>query len=134
MSFARNVVTTALMQRSEAGIKVRQPLKSFQLPASSFQTLKKDLLEIVKDEVNVKEIVSGDDFKLDVTLTDELKEEGIVREIIRAVQEYRKEQQLKPGEQTIYHFSGSQEEQAVALKYLNHIQKTTSTTIEFPGS
>ena len=58
------------------------------------------MLELVKDEVNVKEILFDDTIEaelvLDVHLTEELKEEGMVRDLVRSIQDFRKEQRLKP--------------------------------------
>jgi isoleucyl-tRNA synthetase len=53
------------------------------------------LLQLVKDEVNVKEITFDDlmenDVVLDTRITPELKAEGQAREFVRAVQDIRKE-------------------------------------------
>ena len=43
------------------------------------------------DEVNVKTVENGKNISLDKTLTDELLEEGLAREIVRAVQVARKQ-------------------------------------------
>ncbi|MFH0852756.1 MAG: DUF5915 domain-containing protein, partial [bacterium] len=54
-----------------------------------------ELLELIKDEVNVKEIVFDEaltaEIKLDKKITKELKEEGLIRELIRQIQEMRKQ-------------------------------------------
>jgi isoleucyl-tRNA synthetase len=61
---------------------------------------RKDLLKILKDEINVKEIVFDnkirEEVKLDTTITPELKEEGILRELVRMVQDLRQKAGLKP--------------------------------------
>ena len=44
----------------------------------------------MRDEVNVKEVSNGPEMLLDKELTEELREEGFVRELIRAVQSARK--------------------------------------------
>ncbi len=65
----------------------------------------KEFLELIKDEVNVKEIVFDKKIKneveLDTAINDELKEEGIVREIIRKVQDLRKKAGLLPSDTEI---------------------------------
>src|SRR3989338_7138096 len=96
MQKVREVVTQALELRQKAGHKVRQPLPSLTIS----QNFSQDLLDIIADEVNVKEVKvsEGSEIKLDTTLTDELKNEGIARDIIRAIQDARKTENLSPGE------------------------------------
>ena len=50
--------------------------------------------------MNVKKVSVSDDLemKLDITLTDELKDEGFVRDIIRSIQDARKSEGLSPSE------------------------------------
>ena len=100
MDEARNVVTLALAERSAKGIKVRQPLAKLKVKSSKFKVLEDELLNLIKDEVNVKEITFDDKIKneveLDTNITEELKEEGIVRDIIRDIQGARKERGLTP--------------------------------------
>ncbi|KKR64966.1 MAG: Isoleucine-tRNA ligase, partial [Parcubacteria group bacterium GW2011_GWB1_40_5] len=96
MKKVREVVTSALELRQKAGHKVRQPLASLSIHDSFSQ----ELLEIIGDEVNVKKVSVSDDLemKLDITLTDELKDEGFVRDIIRSIQDARKSEGLSPSE------------------------------------
>jgi isoleucyl-tRNA synthetase len=102
MAKTREVVSLALEQRQKANIKVRQPLARLEIK----QELGQEFLDIIKDELNVKEVfvdkILADEVKLDTNLTPELLEEGKVRDAIRAVQEWRKEQNLKPGEKAQY--------------------------------
>lgn len=95
MKEVRSIVATALKLRTDAGIKVRQPLAKLQITDNKLQK-QAALLDLIKDETNVKEIVFGNEMKLDTTLTPGLKEEGIVREIIRNIQEMRRELGLMP--------------------------------------
>ncbi len=95
MDLARDIVAAALAARARAGIKVRQPLKELAIAQRELQK-KKKLLELIKDEVNVKNIIFGKTFSLDTEITPELKEEGMIREVIRTLQEERKRAGLKP--------------------------------------
>ncbi|MDO8560976.1 MAG: class I tRNA ligase family protein [bacterium] len=96
MKTARELATLALAERAKAALRVRQPLSLLEIPKASFQNLDKDTLGIIKDEVNVKNIFSGEILRLDIVLTRELTEEGWVREILRNVQEMRKELGFHP--------------------------------------
>lgn len=95
----RNLASDALAKRAEAGIKVRQPLKSLEINNAELKS-QKELLEILKDEVNVKEIIvnpkSKEEIKLDTKITRELREEGNVRELVRLVQGLRQEAGYSP--------------------------------------
>ncbi len=130
MVAARRIVTQALEAREKAGIKVRQPLAALHIPADS--KLADELLAIIADEVNVKRVVArGTTLELDVSLTPELREEGYVRDTIRAIQAFRKESGLKPGERTVYTATVSAEERTILEKHLEEIQKATYTSVEF---
>lgn len=95
MQKVREVVTQALELRQQAGVKVRQPLSSLFVPGD----FSEDLLNIIAEEVNVKKVVSGgSEIKLDTTITTELKNEGIARDIIRGIQDARKTENLSPSE------------------------------------
>lgn len=75
----------ALRQKSE--MKVRQPLPSLTVPATQ---LPQGLVDVLKDELNVKDILFGKNLALDTTLTPELRAEGVVREFTRQVNAFRK--------------------------------------------
>jgi isoleucyl-tRNA synthetase len=130
MEEARSLVTAALEARDKAGIKVRQPLGKLFVPVAS--KLPKALLDVIAEEVNVKSVERrGEVVELDTTMTDELREEGFVRDTIRAIQAFRKESGLKPGEHTIYRTAASDTDRALIERHRAEIEKTTTTTIEF---
>ncbi len=93
METLRNTVTMALEERTKSGIKVRQPLASISFKNTSLQN-KADLLEILKDELNIKEIQFNPEQEkeivLDINLTEDLISEGNAREVIRFIQQLRK--------------------------------------------
>lgn len=99
MAEIRRVVSLALERRSSAGIKVRQPLARLSTTSSVAHAWG---AELIKDEVNVKEVIFdshlSEEVVLDTTLTDELKEEGALREFLRLVQSLRKKAGLSPEE------------------------------------
>jgi len=90
MTEARKVVEKAHAARDEAGIKVRQVLASL----STKNNISEEYFDILKEEVNVKDIIVDDSIKdevmLDTNLTPELKQEGLLRDIIRQINFLRK--------------------------------------------
>ncbi|MEK9156008.1 MAG: isoleucine--tRNA ligase [Patescibacteria group bacterium] len=90
MANVRQVVERGLSRRAEQNIKIRQPLKSL---TYSGKKLDANLEEIIKEEVNVKAVIwqESGDVELDFTITPELKQEGLMRELIRNIQSLRKE-------------------------------------------
>ncbi len=99
MEEVRDLATKGLAARASAAIKVRQPLASLTVPAkdSKIKT-QKEILEILKEEVNVKQIKFGsvEGLELDTNITPELKAEGLVREFVRLVQDLRQDAKLNP--------------------------------------
>jgi len=55
MSLARQVASLGLGARNSAGLKVRQPLAAVLVYAGGKRTLRDELVEIIKDELNVKD-------------------------------------------------------------------------------
>lgn len=106
METVRTIVSQTLRLRAEAGIKVRQPLGTLVIKEKSIEG-KYALLDLIADEVNVKHILFGDEFFLDTNLTPDLKEEGFIRELIRNIQEMRKDLGLTPRARIRLHSSGS---------------------------
>ena len=128
MVLTREIVSSALRARSEAGIKVRQPLASLKIRSTKHEIRnKEELLELIKQEVNVKEIIFSaaikDEVELDTKITPELKEEGRLREVIRQIQEMRKKLGLIPSQKIeIYVEAGGEGEKFIG-KYKKELQK-----------
>jgi len=102
MRMVREIVNVGLQLRAKNAIKVRQPLSELRI--MNYE-LSEELVEIIKEEVNVKEIInvkdirevenviwdSGQKVGLNTEITEELKLEGLARELVRHIQEMRKQ-------------------------------------------
>jgi isoleucyl-tRNA synthetase len=88
MARARQAVESGLAARDAARLKVRQPLAGIALPGDP---LPEDIAAIVRDELNVKSITFGaPEVKLDTVIGEDLKLEGLAREVVRVIQDRRK--------------------------------------------
>ncbi|MDI6717972.1 MAG: class I tRNA ligase family protein, partial [Patescibacteria group bacterium] len=101
MEEVRKLVSLVLEERAKAGIKVRQPLASLKIrnPKSEIRN-KKGLIDLIKDEVNVKQMIFDGKIKneveLDIIITPELKTEGNLRDLVRVIQDLRKQAGYTP--------------------------------------
>lgn len=117
MRHARIGVSKALEARNKAGLKVRQPLAKLTLK----HEIPDALLHLVRDEVNVKEVTHdaslSEDAVLDTTLTPQLREEGLVRDYVRLVQEARKAAGLLVGDRPGVSLVAGADKAAILKKY-----------------
>ena len=150
MQSARDVVEKALSIRKEKGIKVRQPLAELQILDFRLQN---EILNIIAEEINVHSVipappsvipakarlaealakragiqadsdwVTKDNVSLNIKLTPELREEGAVREVVRAVNALRKDAGLTPNDKITLHLDPSTEK--LFGKFQDEIAKST---------
>lgn len=122
MELARTVSSQGLQAREKAGIKIRQPLSTLTVKTLPMNP---EIQQLIKDELNVKNIAENKvmeaEVELDVTITPELKEEGLMRDIIRRIQEWRKQENLTIGDRPSYTLVVTEEEKPVAEKYKTEI-------------
>jgi len=110
MDLVRSLATAGLSLRSEKGIKVRQPLSSLTIRSITLKD-KKELIELLKDEVNVREVLfdieTQGEVDLDTVLTPELVEAGLVREFVRLVQGLRADAKYHMSDEIVLMVSGN---------------------------
>ncbi|RTK94460.1 isoleucine--tRNA ligase [Candidatus Saccharibacteria bacterium] len=106
MQTVRDLINQGLSQRAEAGIKVRQPLRMAEVRGKDAESLG-EYEDILSDELNVKLTLLNSKtsqpndaadtlvIELNMELDEELRREGLMREIIRQVQSARKQAGLQ---------------------------------------
>ncbi|MES2216343.1 MAG: class I tRNA ligase family protein, partial [Patescibacteria group bacterium] len=131
MADTREMASRGLEARTNAKINVRQPLAALKVKTGRWTLRQKALgsayVSIIRDEVNVKEVKFGPldtDVELDTVLTPELKEEGELRELMRKVQDMRKEKGLAVGDLAVLVVGEAEKE--LANKYADQLKKVTS--------
>tara|TARA_Y100000310_G_C20703029_1_gene831857 strand:- start:4680 stop:8174 length:3495 start_codon:yes stop_codon:yes gene_type:complete len=126
MEYARTVVEEALSARQAESIKVRQPLAKLTLSDDILQHVP-EILSVIADEVNVKEVVIDESQKekivLDTNITPKLQEEGSLREMVRNIQALRKKEKLQTGQLAPLSVCGNDEACGLVEKYKNEIKE-----------
>ncbi len=103
MAEVRRLASAGLAARAMAKIKVRQPLASLTVGGADARPIRRqELLDLLKEEVNVKAVIfdpkAPEGAALDTALTPALREEGFVREFTRMVAELRQKANLVPAD------------------------------------
>lgn len=143
MNALRTAVNDGLSKRALEGIKVRQPLASVKLINTISQDTSAEvaqfLIDIAKDELNVKsvEIVTGSESEsvqpsvvYDLTITPELKREGLMREIVRHVQSARKQAGLQIDDRIVLSISSDDSEISQAIDAFADVIKAETLAVE----
>ena len=143
MNALRTAVNDGLSKRASEGIKVRQPLASVKLINTISQDTPAEvaqfLIDIAKDELNVKsvEIVTDSESEsaqpsvvYDLTITPELKREGLMREIIRHVQSARKQAGLQIDDRIVLSISSDDSEISQAVDAFADVIKSETLAVE----
>ena len=143
MNALRTAVNDGLSKRASEGIKVRQPLASVKLINTISQDTPAEvaqfLIDIAKDELNVKsvEIVTDSESDsaqpsvvYDLTITPELKREGLMREIVRHIQSARKQAGLQIDDRIILSISSDDSEISQAVDAFADVIKSETLAVE----
>lgn len=129
MEKVRALASAGLQLREKAGIKVRQPLAMLEI----VEELSHDLRALLAEELNVKEVITRTELKeprLDTQLTPALREEGLLREVLRKVQDERKNRGLKVEDAAAFGVELTEEEAAVAKKNVAEIREATNVELD----
>ena len=143
MNALRTAVNDGLSKRALEGIKVRQPLASVKLINTISQDTSAEvaqfLIDIAKDELNVKsvEIVTDSESEsaqpsvvYDLTITPELKREGLMREIVRHVQSARKQAGLQIDDRIVLSIFSDDSEISQAIDAFADVIKSETLAVE----
>ncbi|MEK9168068.1 MAG: class I tRNA ligase family protein, partial [Patescibacteria group bacterium] len=129
MAEVRRIVSLGLEARAKAGIKVRQPLAMFRIVNQQSTISDEQLIELIKNEVNVKEVLfdvgatSANEAELDTVITEELKKEGQMRELVRGIQDLRKKAELTPSDSIVLTISTTLEGEGLVGLFEEQIKK-----------
>ena len=143
MNALRTAVNDGLSKRASEGIKVRQPLASVKLINTISQDTPAEvaqfLIDIAKDELNVKSVEIATDSEsesaqpsvvYDLTITPELKREGLMREIVRHVQSARKQAGLQIDDRIVLSISSDDSEISQAVDAFADVIKSETLAME----
>jgi isoleucyl-tRNA synthetase len=143
MNIVREIANLGLSIRNQAGIKVRQPLSELKICVNG-KKISKPSLDILLDELNIKIITevlelkeeeqgwsfkeSGDiNISLNTEITEELKEEGTVRDVVRLIQDSRKKSGCTPKDQIIVNLVIDNQLRQILIKNETEILNQTKT-------
>lgn len=124
MEVTRKIVELGLAARAEAKIKIRQPLSLMKIFGC---VVDETYLELVRDEINVKEVscVKGGELRaeLDTAISRDLELEGQAREFIRQINTLRKEKNMTPNDWVDIRYNGNIDE--MVSKFRKDIMRST---------
>ena len=109
MSICRMIVSMGMEKRQQLNVKVKQPLRKLKVIMRDTSTyLSSEYSQIIKDELNIKEFEIEyvkdqimTEVVLDTEITQELRDEGDMRELVRKIQDMRKEAGLEPKDRVV---------------------------------
>ena len=140
MSGVRDVVAAGLAVRKEKQVKVRQPLRAVKINrAKKFDA---GLEDLIKEELNVKKVLYDITQKetvrqlaeLDLELDQALRAEGYTREMMRQIQDMRKEAKYKLNQKVFVQWHSDDKELSDAINEWSENIKRETLLREFLNS
>jgi len=141
MKKVRLMASLLLAIRKEQKIRVRQPLSVAYIKIK--ERFEPEMLKLLISEINVKDVIIVDDFEndnniiirkegifevgLNIEITKDLSHEGKAREIIRLVQDLRKQSGLQPKDKIELVLKAQKELDEIINKFRDYIMKETQT-------
>jgi isoleucyl-tRNA synthetase len=147
MSTVRELITKGLSERAEAKIKVRQPLRMVEIRHKNAEKLRQ-FEDILNEELNVKFTLfnsetsdqndNPDEYIIEVNteIDEELKSEGLMREVVRLVQNARKQAGLQVDDRIKLNISTENMEIAGAIEQFKKeiADETLAVSLAVSGS
>lgn len=138
MDIIRTLVKLGMMIRVEKGIRLRQPLAfAFIMEGDA------DFVNILKSELNVKEVVLTKSKRksivyesegkislgIDTRLTNELEEEGVLRDLLRSIKHFRGSKKLSVAKTVTISIVCSERLNAITKKHTQLLKNETKTIL-----
>lgn len=153
MKSVRNIASLGHAIRKETELALRQPLSTMHILMASGEgdtVLSEDLIEVLKDELNIKEVLFVTSFQeganwvtqeskdvkisIDTNLTGDLEVEGASRAMIRTIQGMRKELKLSVTDEVEVTYLKTELNENVVLKFADEIKSKVQATKLISGS
>jgi isoleucyl-tRNA synthetase len=143
MKETRRLVSLGLESRQKHKRPIKQSLNLMLINDSSLNENDVEFIELIREEVNIKKIYFGHSMnessaavintitldlsqpiQLDTFLTEELKQEGNYRELVRAIQDMRKKAGLNPNDTITLEIETSEEGETLINKFNTELLKS----------
>ena len=144
MKLARDVATLGNSIRMTSQASVKQPLQAIFVKGCNTLT-NTEIVNLIKDELNVKEVILTDNLPtkthlsdpvtaggltcvMDLSVTEELRLEGVARELVRRIQDLRKEKGLSVTDRVEITYENTSDNQKAVELFGDEIAKKVGAT------
>jgi isoleucyl-tRNA synthetase len=130
MEEVKSVVEFGHSERKAKEIKVRQPLAKITVSQKGLK-LSNELVEILKEELNVKSVEIKDSgavisVELDTKITEDLELEGIARDLVRSIQVLRKEKGMSVTDVVNIEYESNEKTKKAVATFEDYIKQKAS--------